>query len=673
MPDSTEIFGLDLDVDKFVDGAKTAKDALLEVTDADNFSEMLGAMGEAAIALGVITVAATALKVAFDATLDTERIEKINTLFETLAKNVGLSATALREDLTKAAGGFATEVEVLNAANQAMINMNGNTARIPELMSLAQKMAIQFGGDMIEKFNGLAFAVETGNLRMLKHNGIIIDANKVLKEFAAEHGAVASELTVEGRQAAILDAVLEQGNQKYKDGAVNTDTLTAAWKRFKVEISEIGELFERAVSKIVGPTLKNFMQDLAAAAHNVKLALVSSLGDGAAQASAKLEILKRELKENQAAMDDLSARKKSGFTGFASPAEVDKDLAYLKTKQTQLLAESEAMKKKLAEASNTEGGSSKSDDEKELINEEAKAARIEKINEGLRDDIIKTKEDINKEDIKLADNQRDLEQAQYDRRVLEEAKINKDIQKAKSDAASGDVRAQEIANNEILLLEAQKSQKIISLAQQEAKERQDLADRSKKDADTFAEGWKQAAQKAEKASKDFATVGTTTFNAVTSNASKAFQMLGQGIADGSASASDIMKMFFIGAIADIAQAYGQTLLAAGIGSGNPVAIAEGGALISLSAILRAVAGGAGSSLGGSGGGGGGAGAPDSGYGAAGYLANNNSAPVANAQKSVTIQIQGNYFDTAESAQRLMQIVRQSADATDFKYLLIGGQ
>jgi hypothetical protein len=42
------------------------------------------------------------------------------------------------------------------------------------------------------------------------------------------------------------------------------------------------------------------------------------------------------------------------------------------------------------------------------------------------------------------------------------------------------------------------------------------------------------------------------------------------------------------------------------------------------------------------------------------------------RKAVTIQIQGSYFETEETRTRLVQMVREASDATDFKILSVGG-
>jgi hypothetical protein len=136
----------------------------------------------------------------------------------------------------------------------------------------------------------------------------------------------------------------------------------------------------------------------------------------------------------------------------------------------------------------------------------------------------------------------------------------------------------------------------------------------------------------------------------------------------SAHGADIIKGFFFNMLGDRAQAEGKLLIASSIWPPNPIGLAAGAGLLGLGAFLKSKAGGAGSSdmSGGSSGGGGGA-------SAAGGVADGGTTVAREEQKkkSVTVQVMGNYFETEQTKTRLMEIIRESTDATDFKYVQIG--
>jgi hypothetical protein len=180
----------------------------------------------------------------------------------------------------------------------------------------------------------------------------------------------------------------------------------------------------------------------------------------------------------------------------------------------------------------------------------------------------------------------------------------------------------------------------------------------------FGKGWKAAALNASKDLNNFAKLGEQSFNALNKNGKSAFIALG----DGSKTAGEAMKMFLLGSIADVAEAQGEYLLASGIGTFNPVQIAEGGALLALSGLLRSLSGG--------GGGGVGAGSSSSGGGASSSggspstVGDLQTAEAAKTQKNVTIAVQGNYFETEQTKRTLMEMIRSETDATSFSYVQI---
>ena len=139
------------------------------------------------------------------------------------------------------------------------------------------------------------------------------------------------------------------------------------------------------------------------------------------------------------------------------------------------------------------------------------------------------------------------------------------------------------------------------------------------------------------------------------------------IGEGSKNAGDAMKGFMLGALADIAEAQGRVLLAAVLV--NPLNAAAGAALLVLAGFLRSQSGEskASSGLGDVGGGGGGGGGPSS------SALESPQMDEKKLQKTVTINVSGSYFDTDQTRTRITELVRESADFTDFKFNTIGLQ
>jgi hypothetical protein len=164
---------------------------------------------------------------------------------------------------------------------------------------------------------------------------------------------------------------------------------------------------------------------------------------------------------------------------------------------------------------------------------------------------------------------------------------------------------------------------------------------------------------------NFSKLGQTAFQSFQSNAANAFMELGKGTKD----ATEVMKSFFLNALADIAQSQGTIMLA---NIFNPAAMAAGAGLLVLAGLLRSMAGGGGGS-----GGGIGAASPStvSGGGAASSTVFDEtlSRPELSEPKGreVSLIVQGNYFETEQTKRTLMEMIRSETDATGFSYVQIG--
>lgn len=164
--------------------------------------------------------------------------------------------------------------------------------------------------------------------------------------------------------------------------------------------------------------------------------------------------------------------------------------------------------------------------------------------------------------------------------------------------------------------------------------------------------------------QNFGKLGQSVYSSFQKHAVSSLQQLGAG----TKSATDVMKGFFFNMLADQAEQYGQFMMLSGIWPPNPAAIAAGAALIALSGFLRSQAGGASA--------GGGAGAAGAGGASAGGFASTQSPGVTEEErqkKAVNIVVQGSWFDSGETARRITELVRESADATDFKVSSIGAR
>ena len=181
-------------------------------------------------------------------------------------------------------------------------------------------------------------------------------------------------------------------------------------------------------------------------------------------------------------------------------------------------------------------------------------------------------------------------------------------------------------------------------------------DASQNAADGMANAFKAGAEKSRQSLVNWGKTGQVVFNSFSKHSTDAFLAMGAG----TKTAGEAIRGMMFGVVADTAQAKGQEMMLAGIWPPNPAAIAGGAGLIALAGFLRAQAGGQ-SSLGGDVGGGGGGGTP----GGGGLGATPEIQAEAAPKKAVNIEIAGNYYETEETRTRLVEMIREAGDATDF--------
>jgi hypothetical protein len=224
---------------------------------ADAAKKIKGAF--VAVAAGV-AIAMAAIATAIKAAQIAEEAERIDHQFELLTKRSGLLGEELSRALQKSADGLIDNTDLLQAANRAMIDLGSSASKLPELLTLARQATSVFGGDLLSNFEKINLAVATGNTRMLRSVGIILDSDEAMKKFASSIGTSANALTEAGRQQAILNAVLEKGKISFQgiDGDVGKST--GSFQRLLVALKNLTEEAARAFNQVFGPAIASSLK-----------------------------------------------------------------------------------------------------------------------------------------------------------------------------------------------------------------------------------------------------------------------------------------------------------------------------------------------------------------------------------------------------------------------------
>jgi hypothetical protein len=653
---------LDLDLVEFTEKALHAKGTIAEIGESKNLLGLIEGLKESAALIGVMGAAFLAAKTSLELTLEAEQIATINKQFELLSKNAGIAGQELEEGLKKASRGLISEAELTQAANKGIVELGANAARLPEILTLAHKVVQTFGGTAVERFEQLNQAISTGNTRILRQIGLQVDANKVVEEFAKRHNIAASAISEAGRQQAIMEAVLKKGNDRFKETDESVRKATISWQQLKTSIKEMGESITVVFARVVGPTVSSAIASLTDFATRSKQIFMSTFGNAKEQSVANVELIENRLTGMKAKLKSLEEQKlKLGFDPVIGETNsLRLAIERLEKQHHELIASGAAAggheKKEPGEEGGAVTGPKLTDDranEKQKVKFEQDLAslKLQAVNAKMDTvDSVEAIEALHQEKMQLLAEQTEAKVAAL--------KSNADLTTEQRDQMIHE--QQSILNAELIrenqhVLDAKIAAEERFLAKAERVNDQ-IASSARTKGMQAAQSWQKAGG-----------VGGAAFTAFSQNAQTALVALGEGSQD----SSEIMRNFFLGSIADIAQGSGAFMMGDAFTTYPAIKfpeLAAGAGLLALSGTLRALAGGKSKAGNLASGGGGGGGSFDAGV--AGPNLPETQAPAAvQAQaankKSVNVVIQGNYYETEQFRETIVDAVRKHQDATDW--------
>ncbi len=699
--DNKTTFVLDLDVKEFTEKGLQAKGVIESIGDSEGMTELLEKLTNAAPLLAAAGVAALAFKKAIDLTVEAEELQRIDRQFDILSQKAGIAPAKLKEGLEEASLGLISTNDLMAITNESLVKLQGGAEKLPEILTLAMKATQVFGGNAQENFQAISNAIANGNTRMLKHYGIVIDATDAQKKFAAANGATAETLSAAGKQQALLNAVLEQGNNAFKGIDVDLNQAKSTLQSLKTTFTDIGEVATLAFEKMFGNSVRTSLQIFNGMLHTVKDGITLAFGSETEKASINIKSVQAQVKQWGNEIERLQTLMKSDVR-FQSLE-----------KQKELNATIDSYKKKIAEA----GVQVQQLDSIVAKGETAKIAAVHKNTaESLIDLEKKKKAEV------AFESEREKLDKQYtsemqknvntrkkiDDLVQKELLVNEQKHAQAIKAIQASTSLDEIQKGELLVLEnkrfdeAKENQDKASLALR-IKLLKQYAENSKDIFNGIGAVFQANALQAEDDLNNLEKQGQIVFSSLKDNATGAFESIGTSIASGkdiAKSTADAMAAFFLKSIGQIATAEGSLMLAKGIGNFNPVQVIEGGALIALGAALGAAAGSISSST---------STAitpvaipsspinsgvttpprvippvtstskPNKSYSdetqndfsSPSFAVPNMAAQQGPVQRTVTVNIAGNYLETDQTRQMLMNLIRQESDATGFNYNQIG--
>ena len=237
-----------------------------------------------------VAVVGVAIKEAFDLSIEGEKLTALDRQFDNIAAGAGLVGADLRRGLEEASDGLVSTNDLLEKANSAIINLGTSASKLPEILTLARTATLALGGTVEERFNQLVSGIESGNAKALKNAGIILDTEKAYREYAKTLGLTASELTKQQQQQALLNAVLTEGEKKFKDVDKSVQPISDNLKRVNVAIQDSREAFAQFVNSKFGDIFATITEKIADLLRTTNELKANSIGQQALRDAADLRV-----------------------------------------------------------------------------------------------------------------------------------------------------------------------------------------------------------------------------------------------------------------------------------------------------------------------------------------------------------------------------------------------
>lgn len=636
-------FVLDLDSQAFAQKIGDSVDSVRNLQDT---------LGKVSVAAGVVGAAFLAMKTAFSLAAEAEELKSLEVQFESLARQAGVSGEAILAGMQKASGGLIDTSDSIALANRAIIQLGGSADRIPEIMDVARKASVVFGGSIEDAFERISQAIATGQTRSLKQLGVIIDSDKAYRDFAASIGTTVGALNEQGRAQAILQAALPQLQERTKGIDTDVRGMTDAWTRFVIALKDIRETIAQTFGPAAGSALKEYLTSMKDGLDGIAFLIKERFGDGEERAM----FLRNRIGEINNEIAEMDRVSKSGtlFEKLFSREPVER-LAELREELKGLEAEALAISSKakmgapgevmgpqpLASSPSRSFAGSRVEDERKFTTE-INTLRQQELDARVQMEMTAADVAAN-----MANQKVELERQMAAR--IAEIKANSNLLGGEKEALIEQTR--ENSELRVAALEQTKAQRLESANERYLRSSQNTAD-------GVARAFEVGSARAQRAQADFGAVGARVFSSFSANANNAFVAFGAG----QKSASEAAKGFLFGFLADEAFARGNIMFLSSLWPPNPAGLAGGAALMAFSGFLRSQAGGAG-------GGTAGAAVSTAGGGVSNSVEQRMDAPALTEErqrKSLQIVIQGSVFDSPQTGMRIAEMVREATDATDVR-------
>ncbi len=214
-----------------------------------------GAMDRMLERLENVTTVATGLISAFKAQANAafqlgEDIDRLTNVYGSLKGSI--------DEMRDATRGEVSDYDLIATKNRALEKeLKLTDTQFGLVAAAADHYADAIGTNTKEALDKLIDGLSSGNLKMLAHAGIIVDADAAYQRYAESIGTTADRLTDSAKRIAIVQDALRAMDRKLADSGGNVDDFAHDWEKATATIKNLADAFKLDLGRAIAFVVNN--------------------------------------------------------------------------------------------------------------------------------------------------------------------------------------------------------------------------------------------------------------------------------------------------------------------------------------------------------------------------------------------------------------------------------
>lgn len=213
-----------------------------------------------ATAIGLVTTAVTTMVGTYELGEIGAQNSRLIDSGINLARSYGDSLDNILESVSEASLGTVSNMSIIESSNKAMmLGVSGSAEELASLMEIAALRGRAMGISTTQAFDDMVRGIGRMSPMILDNLGIVVDAEGTYGAYADSIGKSASELTRSEKIQALLNKVIEEGNELLDEAGGLVDDNAAKYERLEARIDNYQATLAIAVDNAINPSIEAFL------------------------------------------------------------------------------------------------------------------------------------------------------------------------------------------------------------------------------------------------------------------------------------------------------------------------------------------------------------------------------------------------------------------------------